>query len=129
MSFFDSLTSRQFNAACDLCMSEPVPLGQADLAKPFVYDRTIGVIYVPMGYHQGAMGLLQAIKMGLNNRVEAAEKLGVRDLGDVADHWLEHTPGAAFRSSLSRKIKVGTGKGLSPMERRRFGDFDALFAG
>lgn len=129
MSFFGTLTQRQFNAACDLGMSEPVPLAQADLQKPFVYDRSIGVIYVPMGYHEGVMGLLQAIQMGLPDRIEAAEKLGVRDLGDVADHWLERTPGAAFRSSVSRKIKVGTGKGLTPLERRSFGEFDALFAG
>jgi len=128
MSFFDTLSDRQFNAACELCMSEPVPLAQADLQKPFVYDRAIGVIFAPMGYHQAVMGLLQAIQMGLEDRIDAAEKLGVRDLGDVADHWLEHTPGAAFRSSVSRKIKVGTGKGLTPLERRRFGDFDALFA-
>lgn len=127
MGFFDTLTEAQFHGACEACMSEPVPLAMADLNKPFVYDRSIGVFYVPFGLHQSAMGLLQAIKMGLDDRIDAAEKLGVRDLGHVSDHWLQNTPGAAFRSAVSKKVMVATGRGLTPAERRAFGAFEVLF--
>ncbi len=121
-------TDEQWWNMCDAGMGLPLPLDQADLSKPFVYDRSYGVFYVPMGQHQHAMSLLLAFQHGLASTMGLAEKLGLEPHGETADRWLESTPGAAFRSTVGKRIQVATGKGLTAQERRLFGDFERVFA-
>jgi hypothetical protein len=124
----DSLfTDPQWWAMCDFHMGLPVPLAEADLTRPFVYERRWGVFYVPMGMHRGAMSLLLAFQHGLTGGIAVAERLGLDYSEGTADHWLQHTPGAAMLSSQGTQILVGTGRGLTPLERRRFGAFLCAF--
>lgn len=117
------MTDEMFWGMCDCNMSDPIPLEHANLTKPFVYERRWGVFYAPFGYHQSAMGLLLAWQHGCLKALQAAEKLGITH-DAVADYWLEHTPGAAFRSSVGRKIIVASLKSLTIHERRLLGDVD-----
>lgn len=124
---FPNLTSHQWNKFCDFGMVEPIPLGQADLTIPFVYERRFGLFYVPGGMHPSAMSFLLALQHDCKDGIEVAAKLNLRYSGGTAEHWLEHTPGAAFRSSVGKRIQVGTGRGLTALERRLFGDFCPVF--
>lgn len=108
-------------------MSEPVALGQADLTRPFVYERKHGVFYVPGGMHPGAMSFLLALQHGLPSGVAVAESLGLRYSSGTAEHWLEHTPGAAFRSSVGKHIQIATGRDLTALERRLFANAQRIF--
>lgn len=126
MKKFPELTQRQWNKFCDFCMSDPVPLAQADLSRPFVYEREYGVFYVPSGYLPSAMSLLLALRHGCEDGINVAEKLKLEYSSGTAAHWLEHTPGAAFKSSVGKRIQVATGRGLTVQERRLFGEFDCV---
>lgn len=112
------ITDEMLWAMCDL-MSDPIPLVQADLTKPFIYERQWGVFYTPFGRHQAAMGLLLAWQHDCKRAAHVIEKLGISH-DRAADYWLEHTPGAAFRSSVGKKIQVASIKGLTIQERRMF---------
>ena len=119
-------TDEQWWAMCDVNMSRPVALREAILTHPFVYDREMGLFYVPFGYHQAAMGTLLAFGMGEVRAYTAAEKLGLRfDSGQLADRWLEG-PGRCFRSSVSARVKAGCPGNLSKAELRIFGEVDYL---
>lgn len=123
----EKLTQRQWNLYCDFGISTPVPLAQADLTRPFVYERQYGVFYVPGAMHQSAMSLLLALQHGCDDGIDVSKLLKLEYSCGTADYWLENTPGAAFKSSVSSRIKVGSGRGLTPLERRLFGDFEAIF--
>lgn len=99
----DGITDPMWWAMCDFHMDVPRPLAEADLSKPFVYERKWGVFYVPMGCHLAAMSLLLAFQHGSTDGIAVAEKLGLRFSEGTADYWLEHTAGAAFRSSVAKK--------------------------
>ncbi len=125
--FVESLSPRQWGLFCDMGMSEPLPLAEADLARPFVYERKHGVFYVPGGMHPGAMSFLLALQHGAPTGVDVARVLGLRYSGGTADHWLEHTPGAAFRSSVGNHIQIATGRDLTVLERRLFANAQHVF--
>lgn len=116
------ITDKMWWKMCDFHMALPVPLKEADLTQPFVYERKWGVFYVPMGMHPGAMSLLLAFQHGLTSGIKVADKLGLAYSDGTADYWLEHTPGAAFRSSVGDKIQTGRFDGLNVREHRLFGD-------
>ncbi len=120
-------SDKQWWKMCDAQMSLPVPLSKADLTRSFVYDRDFGVFYVQFGNHQVAMSLLLAWQHGCDDGIDVGEKLSLNFSGETADHWLEFTPGAAFLSSVGKRIQVATGKGLTVQERRLFGDFECVF--
>lgn len=109
---------------CDAHMSMPVSLQDADLSKPFVYDRQYGFFYVPFGYHTAAMGLLLAFTIGEVNYINAAEKMNVK-FDRMADKWLE-IEGHCFKSSVSNKVKAGKKGNLSFAELRVFGEVDYI---
>lgn len=113
-------TEEQFWKMCDAHMSDPVPLKNADLSKPFVYERQYGIFYVPCGMHPLAMSTLLAFQHGCNDAVDVAEKLGLRMSSGTADRWLETTAGACFKSSQSKKISTWSAKSLNAFERRIF---------
>src|SRR3546814_13385743 len=56
--------------------------------------------------------------LGLYRRMEVVELLNLNDLSDAADYWLEHTPGAAFRSSVGKTVQAGSAKNLTVIEKR-----------
>ena len=120
------MTQRQWNFFCDSGMSDPEPLATADLSRPFVYERAHGVFYVPGGRHPSAMSFLLALQHGCDDGIDVAEKLNIDYSSETAEYWLMNTPGAAFRSSVGRRIQVSTGRGLTVLERRLFGDFVCL---
>lgn len=115
-------TDEQWFKMCDLDMSMPVPLANADLTKPFVYDRAFGVFSAPSN-HQFIMSLLLAWQHSCPSGLLVGAKLGLSFPWETADTWLLNTPGAAFLSSVSSQISVATGKGLTPEERRLFRDY------
>ena len=43
--------------------------------------------------------------------------MGLEFSSGTADYWLEHTPGAAFRSSVGKKILVAKLSNLNVVER------------
>lgn len=121
-------TDQQWWKMCDHHMSLPVPLSKADLIKPFLYDRQWGVFYLPPGHHQAGMALLLAFHNGHVCGVDAARAVGGRGLADAADHYLEHTPGVCFRSSVGRAVYAGRKGALSVMELRIIGEVQYQFA-
>ena len=68
------------------------------------------------------MSFLLAFQLGCEDGIDAAEKLNVTYSSGTADYWLENTPGAAFKSSVGKRIQVATGRGLTVQERRMFGE-------
>ncbi len=122
-------SDRQWWSMCDAHMSLPVPLHLADLTRPFVYDRKWGVFYVPPGLHQQAMGILLAFHHGLLKGYDVAQHLGLstRDSHVAADYWLEKTPGAAFLSSVGKKVQAGPRGNLTAIERRLLGGIEHVF--
>ncbi len=121
------ITKEMWWKMCDVHMSRPAPLNEADLTREFIYERSWGVSYVPFGYHQAAMSLLLAFQHGLLHGIDVSDKLNLEFSSGTADHWLEHSPGAAFLSSQSPKIYVGNIKGLTILERRLFGEYGEIF--
>ncbi len=114
------LTEQQRWRICDYC-SDPIPLKEADLSVPFVYDREYGFFYVPFGYHQQVMANLQAFK---NSYDDAYDYMDVHEIGDlycVADAWLKDNEGVAFRSSVGNHIYTGDRTTLNHAEKRIFG--------
>lgn len=103
---------------CDAHMSDPVPLHEADLARPFTYDRKWGVFYVPPGYHYVAASLLLAFHHDLETVTDAWDKFNVKDSYETSDIWLDTIPGTAFRSSVSEKVRAGRKNNLTTMEKR-----------
>lgn len=111
---------------CAVGLELPRPLAEADLSRPFVYERRFGVFYVPGGQHSGAMSYLLALQHDCKDGVQVAEKLKLTYSSGTAEYWLEHTPGAAFKSSVGTRVQVATGRGLTAQERRLFGDFERV---
>ena len=123
----ENLTERQWGKFCDFGTSDPIPLEKADLSRSFVYERQHGVFYVPGGMHPSTMSLLLALQYGCQDGIDVAEKLKIEYSSGTADSWLQNTPGAAFRSSVGRRIQVATVRGLTILERRLFGQVNCVF--
>lgn len=101
------ITDEMFQALCSCEMSEPVALKDADLTLPFLYERQWGVFYTPAGYHLAGMKLLLAWQQGMVRPVDIVNKLGLRE-HEVGEYWLQHTDGAAFRSSVGKFVITAT---------------------
>ena len=101
-------------------MSKPVSLFDADLSKPFVYQRGAGVFYVSPGYHQHAMALLMALNHNLSCGIDIAEQLELDYPCGVADAWLA-SEGTAFRSSVGKEIMF---QNINLFEERVFKNFN-----
>ncbi len=102
-------------------MSMPVPLYEADLDKPFVYDRKWGVFYVTCGYHWMAMGTLLAFRNGYDDPFDYGRFLGLsgyNSLHELADKWILETEGTCFASSMDEEtITVGKRGNLNAAEK------------
>lgn len=119
-------TDRHYWAMCSAGMSLPVALDEANLTKPYVYDRQYGVFYVNAGQHPAAMALLLAWQHGLNSGVDVAHQLGLRYSTEAAEHYLETTPGACFKSSVSQTAETWRIDHLTDNERRALGRLRSL---
>lgn len=116
-------TDEQWYAMCDQNLSRPVPLHEADLSKPFVYYRPWGLMYVPSGYHQGAMATLYSFQQGCLSYLDAGEALGIKSYRvceTLADRFLTDIDGTAFRSAVGRGITAGRPSSLDARERLVF---------
>lgn len=128
----EALDDRIWWAMCDVEMSFPVSLNEADLTKPFVYDRRYGVFYVNIGMHVFAMALLLAWDQGVHKYMRIDYKpLGISDFmgGDAcaySDYFLENTKGTCYLPSLSKTIKAGAKCNLNDMELDYFYPVDYL---
>ena len=120
----------------DCYVSDPVPLDEADLSKPFVYDREWGIFYVPSGYHQSVQCMLLAWKKGypsitdllINDpelEAEVKEKTysSAGKYSYLADKFLE-LQGTAMKSSIGDKLQVYSLKNLSFNEKAKFQHFE-----
>lgn len=114
-------------AMCDANMSDPVPLEQADLTQPFVYDRKYGVFPVSKGSHQVAMSLILAWHLGFKNGVRVAENLKLSYSDGTADHYLKNIEGTAFLSSVGKNVCAGHKTNLTEKEKDYFGKVTYLF--
>jgi hypothetical protein len=122
-----NFTQQQWQLLVEAGAQKPEPLHLADLSRPFVYDREVGVFYCAPGLHRLAMSLLLAFRHGCENVIEVGEKLGLDFPDDTADRWLAETPGAAFRSSVGRKVQAGKRANLSMIEKRWLGELEFIF--
>lgn len=112
------------NCNCDL----PIPLEKADLTKPFVYHRKYGLFYVPSGSHNLTMATFLAFDHGFDKPLEVCTSLGIKlGISHCSDYWLEHTQGAAFKSSVSPKVQAGKRKHLNQKEKDYFGNISYIF--
>jgi hypothetical protein len=105
----------------------PVALENADLTRPFVYDRKYGVFYVPMGYHQVTMSTLLAFHFGIVCPLDVAKKLKLVFPSETADYWLEHIAGTAFKSSCTKNVLVSHCSNLNTREKLFFRHITACF--
>ncbi len=122
-----SFTPAQWQLLAGAGACEAVPLHQADLDRSFVYLRDAGVFYCNAGRHRLTMSLLLAFAHGYDDAAEAAEEMGLDFPDATADCWLEHTPGAAFRSSVGGKVQAGKRGHLTLVEKRWLGEIVYLF--
>ena len=113
----EGFTDKMFWKMCDCRMGNPV----------FVYERRWGVFYVPSGYHPISMSLLLAWQNDCDDPADVADKLGLELSDETSDHWLQHTAGAAFRSSVGKKIQVASLGKLTIQEKRMFGEVCCVF--
>lgn len=92
----------------------PVTLESADLNKPCVYERTLGLLYVYSGSHEIVIcRLLQDyLKMDSGQVKSHLEQAKMT----ASDYFLKHLKGAFFRSGASKKIIVGSVDHLTPKE-------------
>lgn len=123
----DHFTPQQWQMLREAGASEPQPLHLADLSLPFVYYRPVGLIHCGAGKHRLAMSLLLAFANGHDSGIEVAEHLGLDFPDETADRWLEVTQGAAFRSSVGRKVQAGKRDHLTLIEKRWLGEIQYLF--
>ena len=117
---------------CDVGFSRPVPLNEADLNKPFVYDRRYGVFYVGFGKHPFAMALLLAWDKGVNSYIDIDHKaIGISDFesseaSPYSDYYLANTQGTCYLSTQSKTVKAGAKGNLNSMELDYFFPVDYL---
>lgn len=123
----DHFTPEQWQMLVDAGAAEPQPLHLADLSLPFVYYRPVGVFHCGAGKHRLAMSVLLAFAHNCASGVEVGEHLKLDFPDETADRWLEITPGAAFRSSVGRKVQAGKRAHLTLIEKRWLGDIQYLF--
>lgn len=123
-------------AMVDCYVSDPVPLNEADLSKPFVYDREWGIFYVPSGYHQSVQCMLLAWRKGYPSIIdllindpdleaEVKEKTysSAGKYSYLADKFLE-LQGTAMKSSIGDKLQVYSLKNLNFNEKAKFQHFE-----
>lgn len=131
------ITDEMFYLLCDYRMSEPVPLKDADLGEPFIYDRDYGVFYVDGGYHQLGMALLFAWRHGaLNVRQLLKENPDIKKLVSERSHsssgkyeylsecFLLDLQGTAMGSSVSSHLQVGRIRNLNEYEKQIIGRYE-----
>lgn len=120
-------TRTQWQILLDAGTTEQQQLHLSNLSLPFVYLRPYGVIYCAAGKHRLTMSLLLAFANDFTTAAEVGEHLGLDFPDETADRWLETTPGAAFRSSVGRKVQAGKRSHLTTVEKRWLGDIQYLF--
>lgn len=124
------VTQEMWWKLCDGNLWEPIKLQDADVSKPFVYDRKFGLFYVSMGYHAHVMRFLLGLHMSMNHK--ELEQFMIKEIGEYsaiyssfctneyADYYLKNFSGTAFKSSVGTKILCGRFENLNYTERKKF---------
>lgn len=130
------ITDEMFYQLCDYRMSEPLPLKDADLTEPFIYDRQFGVFYVDSGYHMLAACLLYAWRHGeislrelMKSDLEFKTKVKENSYSSqskyeyVANLYYLDLKGTAMGSSVGDAIEFGRLSNLNEEEKQIFGRY------
>lgn len=112
-------TDEQWYRMCDSGLSHPFALKDADLTKPFVYDRKLGFYYVGFGQHDIAMRMLFTIHHGELWPDKVQDKLGVH-YDDMAEEYLKTISGTCYKSAIRKEIVMWNKHSLSIIEKRIF---------
>ena len=130
------ITEEHFYKMCNANLGTPIALGQADLKKPFIYQRGLGIMYCPSGYHCLSGSLLLAFNMKLMCGIDAAKELTkkynlksyqLNDISKQCDYWLMNTEGTAMLSSVAHgEIIAGKKENLNKFEQRFFNNIRFL---
>lgn len=131
------ITDPMFWQLCDNRMSEPVPLKDADLSQPFIYDREYGVFYVDGGYHLIGMTMLYAWRHGyekirdmMNTEPNFKEKVKENSYSSISKYeyisnlYLLELKGTAMGSSVGNAIEFGRLSNLNEIEKQIFGRYN-----
>lgn len=122
------LTSAQERWAFSANMEGPFELNAQAISHGFVYDREYGLFYVSFGHHPIAMANILAWHEGFDNAAQAYQSEDLKqkmncsriDSQKMAEYWIENYPGAAFLSSVAKKIIVHDFNLLTPQEAALF---------
>jgi len=123
-----TLTEAQDRWAFSANMDGPHELVSHAVTKSFVYDREYGLFYVSFGHHSIAMANILAWHEGFDNAAQAYQSESLKekmncsrmDSQKMAEYWIENYAGAAFRSSVARKIVVNDFNCLNEAEKVMF---------
>lgn len=131
------ITDEMFYLLCDYRMSEPIPLKDADLTSPFIYDRDYGVFYVDGGYHQLGMALLFAWRHGalsvrqlLKENSDIKKRVSERSHSSsgkyeyLSECFLLDLKGTAMGSSVASHLQVGRIRNLNEEEKQIIGRYE-----
>lgn len=122
------LSSAQERWAFSANMDGPFELTEEAITHGFVYDREYGLFYVSFGHHPLAMANILAWHEGFDNAAQAYQSTALKeklktnriDSQKMAEYWIENYPGAAFLSSVAKKIVVNDFSLLTAQEAALF---------
>lgn len=99
------LTDEQWWAISDYA-SQPIPLRDADLTRPFLYVRGYGVFYIDMGCHQLVSALIYTWMQGKPDIFDLVDEgvLEATSCYEVAATRLTELDGVASLSNVGRDI-------------------------
>lgn len=92
----------------------PVTLESADLTRPCIYSRDLGVLYVHSGaHHEVMMRLLEChLKMSSSELKTHLKSINMQ----VGEFFLTKIKGACFRSGASKRFTIADAANLNPVE-------------
>ena len=116
------LSQEQIASLEDYKMTLPIPLKDADLGEPFIYDRRYGVFYIQGSYHLSGTAMLYAWSQGAKNSFDFLMDTGL-NAGKQSEKFLLDLEGTAVGSSVSSFIEIGRLKNLNEEEKQIFSNF------
>jgi len=101
-------------------MSFPVTLFEAIRTEPFIYCRSYGLFYVECGSHQLAAALLLSWANGFEDIIKTMDYFDLNCISDLAEKWIETTPGALVLSSVGNIPYASSKDNLNFQEKKFF---------
>ena len=119
------VTDRQWHAMCGAGLGRPLSLQEADLDRPYCYDREYGFFGVEPAKHWSAQAFLYSLHCGQDGTdwFEFGDKLFPGNLQAVGGLYMAQVPGTAYMSSIyTARPTSGFEGSLRPFELRWFND-------